>query len=157
MGISNRFDLAFAKAKMGVGFNLPLSGNVFISVKDEDKDSVVEVSNRLRRCGFNIVATHGTAKFLNDRGIEAKKVKKLSEGRPNIIDVIKNGNINLVINTTTIGRQSIRDFYLIRRQALIQNIPCVVTISGANALARAIEALKGSVLDVVSIQSLQGS
>ncbi len=151
MGIDQDFGRAFAKSQISAGNPLPLGGTVFISVKDQDKKNIIDISKKLRDCGFKIVATRGTAKYLMDHGIDVEIVNKVKEGRPHIVDFIKNGSISLVINTT-FGKQSIADSYSIRRSALVHNVPYFTTISAARAACLAIETLKKSQLTVKSIQ-----
>lgn len=151
MGIDRDFGRAFAKSQISAGNTLPLGGTVLISVKDQDKKHVIDISKKLRECGFKIVATRGTAKYLMEHGIEVEIVNKVKEGRPHIVDFIKNGYISLVINTT-FGKQSIADSYSIRRSALVHNVPYFTTISAARAACLAIETLQKSELTVKSIQ-----
>ncbi|HPY35188.1 MAG TPA: carbamoyl-phosphate synthase large subunit, partial [Smithellaceae bacterium] len=141
MGIDYSFGLAFAKSQMAAGFKVPTSGSVFISVHDYHKDKIADIARSFRKMGFKIIATKGTAKYLNDRGIEAETVLKVSEGRPHIVDHIKNGEIQMVINTS-VGRKSSRDAYHIRHGALTYNILYTTTIAGARALCEAVKELK---------------
>ena len=141
MGIDSNFGLAFAKAQFGVGFELPREGNVFLSVRDRDKRALVPVARKLIEMGFKILATRGTSKYLEAEGIENKKVNKIREGRPHVVDYIKNGEIQLVINTS-MGKKTVSDSYKIRRATLLYNIPYATTISGANALVDGIAAIK---------------
>lgn len=153
MGIDAGFGRAFAKAQLAAGNAIPLSGKVFISVKDSDKKVVREVAEKLQILGFQIVATRGTAKYLNDHGIEAKQVNKVLEGRPHIVDMIKDGGIDLVINTTE-GNSAIADSLSIRRTALLNKIPYTTTMAGSKALVKAISRLKEETgLEVKSIQA----
>jgi carbamoyl-phosphate synthase large subunit len=140
MGIDHSFGLAFAKSQMAAGFKMPLKGKVFISVHDYHKDKIVPVARIFKDLGFKIVATRGTAIFLKEHGINADKVFKVSEGRPHIVDYIKNGDIQIVINTS-VGRKSSGDAYHIRRGALIYNVLYTTTIAGARALSEAIQAM----------------
>ena len=142
MGIDWEPSLAYAKAQFAAGMRLPLSGRVFISVKDEDKPQVVEIAKVLENLGFEIVATEGTAKYLKDFGLKVKVVPKISEGRrPNILDLIKNKEIDLMINTAK-GKVSKLDAYLIRRYAMELDIPYATTISGARAMVCSIRRLR---------------
>jgi carbamoyl-phosphate synthase large subunit len=151
MGISDDFGMAFAKSQIAAGNGLPMSGNVFFSVKDSDKKKAVEIAGRLHQMGFKIVATKGTCiEFINNN-IPSEFVLKMAEGRPNIVDWIINGKINLIINTT-IGAQSIRDSFPIRRTALDKQIPYVTTIRGAAAVVKAITAMKERKISVKPIQ-----
>jgi carbamoyl-phosphate synthase large subunit len=133
--------MAFAKSQMAAGFSLPLKGNVFISVHDHHKESAIPIARSLEHMGFRILATGGTADYLKANGIESQTISKVSEGRPNVVDFIKNGDIHLVINTG-IGRRSSLDAYHIRRGALTYNIPYTTTIAGARAVSEAIGALQ---------------
>ena len=140
MGIDHSFGLAFAKSQMAAGFKMPVKGTVFISVHDYHKDQIVSVARTFRNMGFKILATRGTARHLKQHDIEADTVLKVSEGRPNIVDYIKNGDIQMVINTS-VGRKSTRDAYHIRRGALIYNILYTTTLAGARALCEAVGAI----------------
>ena len=135
MGIDQSFGLAFAKSQMAVGFKMPTQGTVFISVNDHHKDKIVPVAKTFQQMGFKILATKGTALYLLEHGIGAGVVLKLSEGRPNIVDYIKNGDIQIVINTS-IGRKSSRDACHIRRGALVYNILYTTTIAGRRSIER---------------------
>ncbi|MDM7986373.1 MAG: carbamoyl-phosphate synthase large subunit [Smithella sp.] len=154
MGIDQSFGLAFAKSQMAVGFKMPTQGTVFISVNDHHKDKIVPVAKTFQQMGFKILATKGTALYLLEHGIGAGVVLKLSEGRPNIVDYIKNGDIQIVINTS-IGRKSSRDACHIRRGALVYNILYTTTIAGARALAEATAAMKERDWQVCSLQEYQ--
>jgi carbamoyl-phosphate synthase large subunit len=154
MGIDKSFGLAFAKSQMAAGFKMPTEGTIFISVNDYHKDKIVEVAKAFQKMGFKILATKGTALYLVEHGISAGVVFKLSEGRPNIVDYIKNGDIKMVINTS-IGRKSSRDAYHIRRGALTYNILYTTTIAGARALCEAVAAVKKDDWQVCSLQEYQ--
>jgi carbamoyl-phosphate synthase large subunit len=140
MGIDHSFGLAFAKSQMATGFKMPTSGSVFISVHDCHKAGIVDVAGSLFQCGFKILATAGTAKYSNRSGIGAIPVNKVSEGRPHVVDFIKNGEIQMIINTS-VGRKSSEDAYLIRHGALAYNIIYTTTLAGARALSEAAKAL----------------
>ncbi len=155
MGIDGSFGLAFAKAQLAAGQRLPLSGTVFISVKDGDKITVLETAFALYDMGFKIVATNGTSAYLTEHGISNRKVRKVREGRPHIVDMIKNGEIDLVINTTD-DKKAIAESYSIRRTALTFNIPYTTTVAGANATALAIKAMMKGDLGVKTIQEYHG-
>jgi len=142
MGISGDFGQSFAKSQIAAGNALPLSGTVFISVRDHDKNIAARIARDLHRLGFKIVATRGTAAALNAVNISVEMVNKVKEGQPNIVDKIINGEIDLVINTT-IGKKAVKDSYTIRRTALERGIPYFTTVQGALAATRAIEALQG--------------
>ena len=152
MGLDTNFVAAFAKSQLAAGNSLPLSGSVFISVKDQDKSAAAELATNLSAAGFNIVATSGTARMLQEHGIPVTFINKVQEGRPHIVDALTNGEIELMFNTTE-GRQSIKDSYDLRRAALLHRVPYYTTISGARAAARAIENLRDGHLDVAPLQS----
>jgi carbamoyl-phosphate synthase large subunit len=151
MGIDKTFGMAFAKAQLAAGYSLPLKGNVFISVRDQDKPAIVNVAKDFDKLGFKIYATQGTSAFLSQHGLHNLMVAKLSEGRPHVIDHIKNEEINLVINTST-GRKTASDAYLIRRATLVYNLPYATTIAGARAFVQAIAAICEGELQVTSLQ-----
>ncbi|WP_025270258.1 carbamoyl-phosphate synthase large subunit [Hippea sp. KM1] len=152
MGIADEFPIAYYKALLASGMRLPQSGNVFMSLSDRDKPQGVIIASKLLELGFDIFCTRGTYEYLKKEGVDVKYVKKLSEGRPNILDKMKNNNIHFLINTPS-GKRSRTDSFYIRRTALVMNIPYCTTISGAIAAVRAIEAIaKGKKLDVVPIQ-----
>ncbi len=156
MGIDRTFGMAFAKSQMAAGFKMPLSGKVFLSVHTVYKERIVPVAEAFARMGFQIAATRGTADCLRRHGVEAETILKVSEGRPNVIDHIKNGEIQLVINVS-LGRHSSRkDAYHIRRGALVYNVLYTTTISGARALAEAIDALRKEPWDVTPLQAYHG-
>ena len=156
MGLDRGFNRAFLKSQLGAGVTLPNSGAVFISVKDSDKTTILDAAKRLSALGFSIVATRGTAIFLQENGVEASPVNKVFEGRPHIVDMMKNGEISLVFNTTE-GAQSLRDSFDIRATALQRKMPYYTTAAGAAAAVRAIETLRGEGahgdLDVAPLQS----
>jgi carbamoyl-phosphate synthase large subunit len=139
MGIGDTFGEAYGKAMMGAGLSLPSAGKAFLSVKDGDKGAAVLLARKLFRLGFGIVATLGTAARLLEVGMDVETVFKVNEGRPNIVDHIKRGDISLAINTP-LGRVSHYDEQAIRRAALQYNVPCVTTMTGAQALVEAIGA-----------------
>jgi carbamoyl-phosphate synthase large subunit len=151
MGLAKSFGMAFAKSQLGGGVDLPKSGTVFISVKEGDKPGMVKLAQDLIRLGFSIVATGGTAKFLQSEGLDIEFVKKVHEGRPHIVDAMKNGEIALVFNTTW-GKQSLKDSFSLRRNALTGNIPYFTTASGARAAVAAIADLAEADYDVMSLQ-----
>ena len=151
MGISDDFGRAFAKSQIAAGNKLPISGKVFISVKDRDKSQAVQIAKDLHAMGFEIVATKGTCIKLIENNVPSSFVLKVMDGRPNIVDSIINGEINLIINTT-IGKESIKDSFSIRRTALDSQIPYVTTLRGAKATVKAIRALKDKKLTVKPIQ-----
>ncbi len=155
MGIDSDFPMAYAKAQLAAGQKLPLSGTVFISVRDADKPEVLEPARALHEMGFSIIATGGTAAYLKAHGVPAKRVNKVREGRPHIVDAMANGEVQLVINTTE-GAKAQEDSRSIRQQALISNIPYTTTVAGAKATAAAIAALKARPLEVRSLQEYIG-
>jgi carbamoyl-phosphate synthase large subunit len=151
MGISDDFGIAFAKSQIAAGNTLPICGNVFFSVKDNDKKRSVEIARKLYQMGFKIIATKGTCIEFIKNNIPAEFVLKVTEGRPNIVDAIINGKIDLIVNTT-VGRQSIIDSFSIRRSALDKQVPYVTTIRGSAATVKAIEAMKERKVNVKPIQ-----
>jgi carbamoyl-phosphate synthase large subunit len=153
MGISSSFGLAFAKAQLAAGQRLPLEGIVFISVNDHDKRHVAPVARDLATAGLKIIATRGTANALKRAGIEIESVFKVNEGRPNIVDLVKNGKVRLIINTP-LGRESFYDEKSIRRAAVRYNVPCITTLSAASAAARGIRAMTGHIAEVAALQDL---
>jgi carbamoyl-phosphate synthase large subunit len=155
MGIDSDFGRAFAKSQLGGGTKVPTEGTVFVSVRDSDKQGVVEAARTLRDIGFRIVATGGTADYLSARGVEAVRINKVSEGRPHIVDLMKDGGVHLVFNTTE-GVQSTADSFSLRRTALMNKIPYYTTAAGARAAVAGISALKAGPLDVAPLQSYFG-
>jgi len=153
MGVAPSFGVAFAKAWIGAGNALPTAGAAFLSVHDREKPRLVPVAERLAALGFELVATAGTAKFLESRGYTVRRILKVHEGRPNVVDAMINGEIQLVVNTP-IGRESAMDDAYIRRTAMRHQVPCITTVTGAQAAAEAIGALKGGTIDVRSLQEL---
>ncbi len=151
MGIGLDFGSAYAKAQLGAGQNLPTAGTVFISVIDNDKKTVLPLAAKYRDAGFNIMATRGTSKFLADNGIPNEAVNKVSAGRPHVVDAIKNADIQLVINTS-IGGETRRDGYYIRRNALRYKVPYATTTAGGMAIYKAIEAMREKKTTVKTIQ-----
>ncbi len=151
MGIASQFGLAFAKAQLGAGHKLPVKGRTFISVSDWYKSDIVPIAQSLYQIGFEIVATRGTAAAIRSAGIPVIVVNKVSEGRPNLVDRIKNGDINLVINIPS-SRTAREDDQLIRRAAISYDVPVVTTVAGAKATASAIGALQSGPLAVHSLQ-----
>ena len=155
MGMAETFGEAYAKAALGAGLALPLSGTVFLSVADADKPRATSLAARLEELGFKLVATQGTAAALGRDGITAGVVHKVSEGRPHAVDLMVNGKIQMVINTAT-GSRAHRDGVAIRRGALEHRIPYVATVAGAFAAGEAIAALRGHALEPRSLQAWQG-
>ncbi|MFC0409260.1 carbamoyl-phosphate synthase large subunit [Roseomonas elaeocarpi] len=152
MGLDHSFERAFLKAQMGAGVKLPEAGTAFISVRDGDKAAMVSLARRLVEMGFGVAATHGTAARLREAGLPVSEVKKVLEGRPNCVDAMKSGEIQLVINTAGSG-QSVADSFDIRRSALTSGIPHYTTVAGARAAVHAIAALRAGTLDVAPLQS----
>src|SRR5213596_3233283 len=153
MGISTSYGQAFAKAQLAAGQRLPRKGTVFLSVNDRDKKQLGALGKELSSLGFKLVATRGTAATLLGAGIEAEAVFKVNEGRPNIVDLVKTGKIDLIINTP-LGRESFYDEKSIRRAAIRYNIPCITTLAAANAAARGIHALHEQGIEVAALQDL---
>jgi len=151
MGIDSTFGLAFAKSQIAAGAALPTQGNVFISVHDFYKERIVPVAKAFADLGFTIISTTGTGAYLNAHGVDVKTVLKVYEGRPNVMDSIKNGQIQLIINTS-IGRKTSEDAAKLRRSAISCNIPYSTTISAARAMTEAIRALQTNLLDVKALQ-----
>ncbi len=154
MGLDDSFARAFAKAQIAAGNGLPLSGRVFISVRDEDKEGSVDLARRMVACGFEVVATQGTARYFRERGVPATPVLKVAEGRPHIVDKIIDGEIALVFNTTS-GKQAIADSYSIRRETLMHGIPYFTALTSCRAAVAAIEALQQGPLSVKALQDYQ--
>jgi carbamoyl-phosphate synthase large subunit len=147
------FARAFAKSQLAGGVTLPQAGAVFVSVKDADKPFILEPVRELEALGFSVIATGGTCDFLQEHGIAVERVAKVFENvRPNIVDKMKNGEVQLVFNTTE-GRQSLADSFSIRRTALMGKIPYYTTAAAALAAAQAIAALKDGTLEVRPLQS----
>ena len=152
MGIGSTFGEAFAKSQLGANIKLPLKGQVFISIKDEDKKNIIPVAKNIENLGFKICATSGTAKTLNDNNIKTKYIKKVIEGRPNAVDAMLSKEIQLVINTVE-GTNSIKDSFSLRQTALLNKIPYYTTLQGAQAATYAIKSIKNKHLKVKSLQS----
>ncbi|MDP6814943.1 MAG: carbamoyl-phosphate synthase large subunit [Alphaproteobacteria bacterium] len=152
MGLDVSFEAAFAKSQIAAGTELPEAGAVFISVKDGDKRAAADLARDLCELGYGIVATHGTAGFFRELGVEVRAINKVLEGRPHIVDAITNNEIALMFNTTE-GAQAIKDSFTLRRAALIHRIPYYTTISGARSAVQAIARMKSSGLDVAPLQS----
>jgi carbamoyl-phosphate synthase large subunit len=153
MGISRSYGQAFAKAQLAAGQRLPRKGTIFLSVNDRDKRHLDSLGKELVALGFRLLATRGTAAALEAAGVEAEPVFKVNEGRPNIVDLVKTGKIDLVINTP-LGRESFYDEKSIRRAAIRYNIPCITTLAAAHAAARGIRALHEQGIEVAALQDL---
>ncbi|MBD2293834.1 carbamoyl-phosphate synthase large subunit [Anabaena sphaerica FACHB-251] len=151
MGIDSDFGRAFAKAEMGAGEKLPLKGTVFVSMSDRDKALAVDVVKEFITLGFSIIATQGTRQVLQEQGLKIESILKLHEGRPHVLDAIKNQQIQIIINTPS-GEEAHTDGRLIRRTALAYKIPIITTIAGAKATVAAIRSLQNTTLDVKVIQ-----
>jgi carbamoyl-phosphate synthase large subunit len=151
MGIDTEFGRAFAKAQLGAGTHLPLEGTVFISVNDRDKSGISTVAEAFVELGFKVVATEGTHKVLRRNSIESKQVLKVHEGRPNISDIMKNGQIQLIVNSPS-GEEAKTDGKMIRRTAMAYKIPVITTLAGAKATIAAIKALQTGGISVTALQ-----
>ncbi|MBN2751882.1 MAG: carbamoyl phosphate synthase large subunit, partial [Rhodospirillaceae bacterium] len=151
MGIDADFGRAYAKAQLGAGTGLPLSGTVFVSVKDRDKALAADITRDLVALGFAVVATRGTGKVLEEAGLPVTIVNKVMEGRPHCVDMILSGGIQMIINTTD-SAMSVADSFSIRRTALTNNIAHTTTMTGAKAVVAGIRALKIEGLDVRPLQ-----
>jgi carbamoyl-phosphate synthase large subunit len=151
MGIDRDFAMAFGKSQMGAGQKLPGSGTVFVSVKESDKARIVAPVAELAGMGFKVIATRGTKRHLEANGIACDAINKVLEGRPHVVDAIKNGDIALVFNTTE-GSKALSDSKDIRRSALLHHVPYYTTLAGAVAVTRAIKALKSDTLQVAPLQ-----
>ncbi len=152
MGIDRDYNVAFAKSQLGGGTRLPKSGTLFVSVKDSDKPRILDTVRLLAGLGFKLLATSGTQRFLAQEGIAAAKINKVAEGRPHIVDAIKNGEVQLVFNTTE-GATALADSRSLRRAALLHKVPYYTTLSGAVAAAQGIKAYLGGDLEVCALQN----
>ena len=151
MGIDYNFGKAFAKSQLSANIDLPLKGNLFVSVKNEDKQSVYQHVKNLKKLGFKISATKGTAKFLKQKNIECLLIKKVKEGSPNIVSFINEKKINLIFNTTE-GASAIKDSFTLRRSAINNKVPYYTTMAGAKAVVEAIKELSNKNLEISSLQ-----
>ena len=151
IGLDLSFDIAFAKSQLGAGTKVPTSGALFVSVREADKLRVLEAVRLLADLGFKVLATGGTARFLNEEGIPAQQINKVSEGRPHVVDAIKNGGVQLVFNTTE-GAQALADSRSLRRAALLHRAPYYTTLAGALAAAQGIKAFRAGDLEVRALQ-----
>ena len=152
MGLDNNFGNAFAKSQTAIGTSIPLKGNIFISVKNRDKEFIFEICKKLIKFGYKIYCTKGTGEFLKSQDIIVSVVNKVREGRPHIVDMIKNEKIDMIFNTTE-GSKSISDSFSLREAALLSNIPYYTTLSGCNAVLLAIKKLKSVKINIKSLQS----
>ncbi len=153
MGIDPDLGIAFAKSQIAAGQKVPDSGKVFVSVKDYDKREIVDIGRKFADLGFEILSTPGTAQTLRENGVYVTQLPRLDEGRPNLMDYIKNRDVELLINTPS-GPKPRRDEIRIRSEAVSRNIPVVTTISGAKAMVNAIDALRHRGLTVRSLQEI---
>ncbi len=147
MGIDYIPGLAFFKAELSADNPLPTEGVVFISVRDEDKGAIAEVARKLSDSGLSIIATAGTAEFLTKMGVAVKEVEKIYVGSPNVLDYMKRGDVSLIINTPT-TKQSVKDGFQIRRNAVDYHVPYITTVQAARAAAQAIEIAKGGEITI---------
>jgi carbamoyl-phosphate synthase large subunit len=153
MGISNDFGIAFAKSQQAAGFTIPTSGSVFVSVNDFDKAGVLPHARALHEMGLHVLATRGTAEYLNAHGVPAEMVYKVLEGRPNVVDLIKDGRIRIVFNTP-LGGESFYDDGAIRKSAVLHNVLVVTTLTATAATVQAIRALRERATDILSLQEI---
>jgi carbamoyl-phosphate synthase large subunit len=153
MGVARDFPTAFAKAQAAAGAPLPASGTVFITVTDSDKPAAHGIAQQLHDIGFRIVATRGTAEAIERMGIPCERLNKIGEGSPHVVDWIERGDVDLVVNTPT-GSGARTDGWEIRRAAVARGIPCLTTVSGGSAAARAIAAARRGEAEVLSLQEL---
>jgi len=156
MGIDGDYNVAFVKSQLGGGTRLPKAGTLFVSVRDIDKARILEAIRLLAGLGFKVLATSGTQRYLAEQGIAAVKINKVAEGRPHIVDAIKNGEVQLVFNTTE-GATALNDSRSLRRAALLHKVPYYTTLSGAVAAAQGIKAYLGGDLEVCALQSYFGA
>ena len=152
MGLDSDFPRSFAKSQEAAGMLLPTTGSVFVSVRDEDKPQIVPMARSLRQLGFTLVATRSTADFLTRHGLETTRVAKVGEGKPDVVDLMRQRTLSLVINTPS-GKRSRADGYAIRRTALELNIPCITNLHSAGAAVHAIAVLQGASMGVKSLQA----
>jgi carbamoyl-phosphate synthase large subunit len=156
MGIDEDFGIAYAKAQLSSNNRIPESGKIVISVRDEDKDGICDIVKKLHAMGFEVIATRGTAEHLSGKGIEVEVINKVKEGRPHIVDLIKNKEVNFIINTVS-DAQAQRDSFSIRHTALQYRVPYTTTVSGAKAVVNAIDMLRRKNISIKSIQEYHKS
>ncbi len=156
MGIDEDFGVAFYKVQLSAGLRLPTQGSIFVSVNGRDKGNIVPIARRFEKLGFELVATRGTATVLSACGVKVREIPKVSEGRPNCVDAIRNGQISMVINTP-LGEMSHRDGWAIRTAAIQHQVPCITTLSGASAAADAIKAIREQKAGVCCLQEMHQS
>jgi carbamoyl-phosphate synthase large subunit len=152
MGVGETFAEAFVKSQLAAGIRLPTAGKVFMSVRNSDKPKVVEIARALSELGFALIATRGTSAYLAEHGVNAEPVNKVAEGRPHIVDMIKNGEVVMIVNTTDERRSSVQDSYSIRRSALQARITYYTTVAGARAACLGMQQM--GELRAYSVQSL---
>jgi carbamoyl-phosphate synthase large subunit len=156
MGVARDFPAAYAKSQLAAEGSLPAEGVVFISVCDRDKRAIVGVARHLKLLGYDVLSTRGTARILRASGVEVEEVQKVHEGRPNIVDALKNGDVKLVINTP-FGRDTRSDGYHIRTAASNHRVPNITTVPAALAVVQALEAMRdGDRLEVFALQDFDG-
>jgi len=155
IGFDTHLGSAYAKAESGAGHSLPVEGTIFISVNDSDKIDIIPMARDFKELGFDIMATEGTAQLLSENGVPANPIFKVGEGRPNVVDAIKNGDVQLVVNTP-LGAQSRFDEYEIGRSAIRYKVPVITTISGAQAAVRGIRNIKSGSIKYRSLQEVFG-
>jgi carbamoyl-phosphate synthase large subunit len=156
MGIAPDFATAFAKSQIGAGSKLPASGTVFVSVAERDRRAIVPVAKKLAALGYALMTTRGTGAALAEHGIDVTPIRKVHEGRPNVLDHLANGAIALIINTPS-GKGSRTDEGRIRASAVGHGVPCITTINGAKAVLAALESLRKGPAEVYALQDLLGS
>ena len=156
MGQDEDFGIAFAKTQMAAKPSLPLEGSAFLSVKDADKEGALVIAKGLSELGFSLYSTEGTAKFLRGNGLEAEHVLRISEGRPNVVDMIKNEKIHMVINTPQ-GMTPRRDENVIRTEAILHGVPVITTMGSASAALDGIRSLREKDFEVRSLQAYAAS
>jgi carbamoyl-phosphate synthase large subunit len=157
MGVGENFGEAFAKAQLSAGTPLPDKGRVFLSVNDRDKPAAVALTRRFSELGFEIAATRGTAEAVRAAGIPVKVVFKVNEGRPNAVDLLKAGSLDLIVYTGTAGAHAFADEKAIRRSAVTYRVPCITTISGARAAVEAIASRRRDPIRVWSLQEIHAT
>ena len=151
IGLDASFGVAFAKSQLGSGTQVPKAGTVFVSVRDDDKARILPAIKLLAEVGFTVLATAGTQRYLAENGVAAARINKVLEGRPHVVDAIKNGDIHLVFNTTE-GAGALSDSRSLRRAALLHKVPYYTTLAGAMAAAEGIKAYLGGDLEVRALQ-----
>jgi len=152
MGIDEDFNMAYLKSQIGSGHKLYDLKNIFVSVKDEDKEDIFEIVNSLNKSGYNIYTTRGTNEFLTKKGVSTNLVNKVAEGSPHVVEFIKGGKIDMVINTTE-NKQAIKDSFTIRRTAVDLNVPYFTNLRSAKILYKSLISLKNSEISVKAIQN----